>query len=41
MKVIVKKEILDKIPSYTVIAYKFSMDIKESDEKIKDKVKDE
>ena len=41
MKVIVKKEILDKIPSYTVIAYKFSMDIKESDARIKDKVKEE
>ena len=40
MKLTVSKEILDIIPSYTVIAYTFPIEIKESGDLIKQKVKE-
>jgi len=40
MKLKVGKDILDLIPKYTVIAYKFNIDIKESDDNIFSEVKE-
>ena len=40
MKLKVGKDILDLIPNYTVIAYKFNIDIKESDDNIFSEVKE-
>ena len=40
MNITVKKDILDIIPDYTLIAYKFSIDVKDSDELIFEEIKE-